>query len=247
MERAVIVIALFHLMNLILLFPSDFTIPWRKVLLTGRRQAHVLEIHRASAGDALVVGVENGKVGQGRITRLTRDELEMDVVLEVDPPAKVPVVLCVAMMRPIVFKRVLQTAVTMGVEAVHVFHSKQVEKSFWQSTALKVDEVREQIILGLEQAKDTVLPEVRIHKRFKPFVEDVLPDLLEGRQGVVADPSGGALKVTAKPKVLIIGPEGGFIPYELERFQSVGCEVIGLGPRILKVETAVSALLSRFS
>ncbi|MBF0330568.1 MAG: 16S rRNA (uracil(1498)-N(3))-methyltransferase [Candidatus Omnitrophica bacterium] len=234
-------------MNLILLFPKDIIPGTGRVRLTGRRQAHVLEIHRACLGDRLVVGMENGKTGQGCVTRLTSDELEMDVVFNAAPPPKIPVVLCVAMMRPIVFKRVLQTAAAMGVEAVHVFHSRQVEKSFWQSTALQPEEVFEQLVLGLEQAKDTVVPSVSFHKQFKPFVEDALPGLLVGRQGVVADPSGAVLLPERSPKVLIIGPEGGFIPYEIEKFSEAGCIVFGLGPRILRVETAVTSLLSLLS
>ncbi len=233
-------------MNLILLFPSDFIANTSRVLLTGRRQAHVLEVHRAAVEDVLIVGMENGQIGQGRVTRLTAKELEMEVAFFSDPVPKIPVILCVALMRPLVLKRVLQTATTMGVEAIHLFHSRRVEKSFWQSTALQPVEIREQLVLGLEQARDTVLPSVMFHKRFKPFVEDVLPLLLKKRQGLVADPSGGFSVVPAAvPKVLIIGPEGGFIPYELDRFSHAGCTLVGLGPRILRVETAVTSFLAR--
>ena len=236
------------LMNLILLFPPDLVPGTSRVILTGRRQAHVLEVHRAAVGDRLVIGMENGKTGEGRVTRLTAKELEMDVAFSFEPALKIPVILCVALMRPIVFKRVLQTAATMGVEAVHVFHSRRVEKSFWQSTALQEAEVREQLVLGLEQARDTVLPPVIFHKRFKPFAEDVLPALLKERRGVVADPSGSVVfPPISIPKVLIIGPEGGFIPYEIDKFRKTGCAVVGLGPRILRVETAVTAFLARFS
>lgn len=235
-------------MNLILLFPSDFIPRTSRVLLTGRRQAHVLDIHRAAVGDTLVVGMENGRIGEGRVTRLTAKELEMEVSLLSDPPAKIPVILCAALMRPIVFKRVLQTAAAMGVEEIHVFHSRRVEKSFWQSTALQGPEVRAQLVLGLEQARDTVLPPVYFHKRFKPFVQDVLAEFLKVRLGVLADPSGSPFMMQeAGPKVLVIGPEGGFIPYEVDEFRAAGCQVVGLGPRILRVETAVTSFLSRLS
>ena len=45
--------------------------------------------------------------------------------------------------------------------------------------------------------------------------------------------------------VLAIGPEGGWIPYEVEKFTAAGLQPVQLGERILRVETAVSALLAR--
>lgn len=235
-------------MYLILLTQDDLIPGTAKVVLTGRRQAHVREVMRAAVGDRLVVGMENGMIGQGLLTRLDTHTAELEVVLDQHPPAKVPVILCMALMRPIVFRRVLLSAVSMGVEAIHFFHSDRVEKSFWQSTSLTPDALREQVVLGLEQAKDTVLPVIQFHSRFKPFVEDVLPGLLEGRQGIVADPSGQRLDLPAKSsRVLVMGPEGGFIPYELDKFRTAGCSCMGLGPRILRVETALPFLVSRFS
>ncbi|MBF0486379.1 MAG: 16S rRNA (uracil(1498)-N(3))-methyltransferase [Candidatus Omnitrophica bacterium] len=234
-------------MNLILLFPSDFKASGR-VQLTGRRLHHVFDIIKPKLNDTLVVGLAGGHRGVARVVHLDGKSLELELSLTETPPPKLPVVLCVALMRPIVFKRVLQTAVSMGVERIIFFHSKKVEKSFWQSTSLEDDSIQEQVVLGLEQAKDTVIPEVFFYKKFKPFVEDVLPVLLKDRRGLVADPSGEILnmdRAAADPLVLVIGPEGGFIPYELEKFKEAGCQVVSLGERILKVETAIVMAVSR--
>ena len=45
--------------------------------------------------------------------------------------------------------------------------------------------------------------------------------------------------------VLAIGPEGGFIPYEVEKLEEAGFDRIHLGSRILRVETAVTAIVSK--
>jgi len=44
---------------------------------------------------------------------------------------------------------------------------------------------------------------------------------------------------------LIVGPEGGFIPYEIELLKKNGCQAMSLGNRILRTETAVSNILGR--
>ncbi len=92
-----------------------------------------------------------------------------------------------------------------------------------------------------------MLPEVSLHKRFKPFVEEQLPEIVFGSQALVAHPAAGTRvpggvdeKIT-----LVIGPEGGFIPYEIEKLAAAGCTPVSLGPRILRVETAIPVLLSR--
>lgn len=47
-----------------------------------------------------------------------------------------------------------------------------------------------------------------------------------------------------RPIALVVGPEGGFAPAEIERARAAGCAVLGLGPRILRTETAGVAALA---
>jgi RsmE family RNA methyltransferase len=44
---------------------------------------------------------------------------------------------------------------------------------------------------------------------------------------------------------LVIGPEGGFIPFEIELLEKNGFQAVTLGPRILRVENAIPALAGR--
>lgn len=234
-------------MNLILLFQDDFKDGTERVCLQGRRLEHVLNVHRASVGDRLCVGLLNGRIGTGTVTRLDNQILEMDVVFERDPPAPLDLTLILSLPRPIVLKRVLLSISSMGVKRIFLINSRRVEKSYWNSPALEEEKVREQLILGLEQARDTVLPDVWLRPKFKPFVEDELPGLIKGTLPIVAHPDA----IEPCPRhagcavTLTIGPEGGFIPYEIELLEACGFKAVHIGERILRVETAVPVLLSR--
>ena len=234
-------------MNLLLLEDGDFVAEGR-ALLRGRRLKHLLEVHRAEAGDSLRVGRLGGAMGEGRLLQLCADTAEIEVPpLDLPPPAKLPLTLLLALPRPKMLKRVLQTVASMGVPRLVLLNSYRVEKSFWQTPFLEPAAIREQLILGLEQARDTVLPEVIIEKRFKPFVEDRLPQLAAGSLGLVGHPGAypGCPRAVEQAVTLAIGPEGGWIPYEVDKLQEAGLQPVQLGERILRVETAVTALLAR--
>ena len=92
-----------------------------------------------------------------------------------------------------------------------------------------------------------MLPEVIIEKRFKPFVEDRLPAIAADTLGLVGHPGPypACPRAVTGPVTLAIGPEGGWIPYEVDLLAKAGLQPVQLGDRILRVETAVTALLSR--
>lgn len=234
-------------MNLILLFEDDFIKDRHRVSLRGRRHEHVLNVHRASAGDRLSVGLLNGMIGTGAVTRIDDDALEMDIALVRDPPRPLDVTLILALPRPIVLKRILLSASSMGVKRIVLIHSRRVEKSYWNSPVLDEKKIKEQLILGLEQARDTVMPEVWLRQKFKPFVEDDLPDMIKGTLPLVAHPgtSEPCPSQVNRPVTLAIGPEGGFMPYEVEMLEAAGFRSVNIGERILRVETAVPVLLSK--
>lgn len=233
-------------MNLLLLEEADF-IAADRVVLRDRRLKHMQEVHRSEVGDSLRVGRLNGLLGSARLLRLEAREAELSVSFEHDPPAKLPLTLILALPRPKMLRRVFQTLATMGVPRVILVNSYRVEKSFWQTPFLEPAAIREQLILGLEQARDSVLPEIVIEKRFKPFVEDRLPALVEGTLGLVGHPGDfpACPRAVEQPVTLAIGPEGGWIPYEVDLLHASGLNPVQLGARILRVETAVTALLAR--
>lgn len=218
--------------------------------LRGRRHAHIREVLKAKAGDTLRVGLLGGQKGVAGVVRLDPEEVELEVTLNQDPPRPWASCLVVALPRPPVLGRILQTATAMGIKNIHVVQTARVEKSFWNSPVLGAARLRECCLLGLEQAGDTVLPAVNLHRRFRPFVEDILPPLVRGMKKIVAHPSG-LLKGSEPPRwiddpaAIVIGPEGGFVDFEIDLFDRQGFEVRDLGERVLKVETAMTVLLGR--
>ncbi len=234
-------------MNLILLRGADFIEGTASVRLDGRRLMHIREVHRAEIDDELCVGLAGGLIGTGVVTSSCETSVVMDVRLYQRPPEPLSMTLVLALPRPKVLKRVLIGAASMGVKKIILINAFKVEKSYWQSPALQADNLEQQLILGLEQARDTVMPDVALRHLFKPFVEDELPAIMQGTLPVLADPSGPALCPcgVGLPVTLVIGPEGGFTPYEVEKLVSCGFSAVNMGKRILRVETVVPALLSR--
>lgn len=234
-------------MNLILLAPGDLA-PDGTARLTGRRARHVHEVHRARAGDELVVGLQNGAIGKGRVLSVGPEEVQLAVLLGEEPPPPAGLDLLLAMPRPKVLRRVLQSVASLGAKRIVLVNAARVEKSYFDTPFLAPEEIDRNLVLGLEQARDTVLPEVLVRPRFRPFVEDELEAFWPrgACTRLLAHPAGGpALGAPDAPNVgprsvVAIGPEGGWVPFETDLLESHGFARFALGPRILRVETAVA-------
>ncbi|MFV0276276.1 MAG: 16S rRNA (uracil(1498)-N(3))-methyltransferase, partial [Parahaliea sp.] len=210
-------------MNLLLFTEQDRS-GSDQIRIKGRRLQHLLKVHRARVGDSLRVGELGGLMGAGRIASLDSDSHSATITFQLDspPPEKLPVILLVALPRPKMLRRILRSVAEFGVPELILCNSFRVEKSYWQSPVLAEHTLRDYFLQGLEQARDTILPRLSLERRFKPFVEDRLPTLLAGRRGLLAHPSPGAPAApttTATPLLLAVGPEGGFIPYEVDLLQ----------------------------
>ena len=233
------------IMNIVLLDPRQTESEVWSITST-RQLAHLRTHLNVQVGDRLKVGIREGQ------RYLTEVLMVSDSVIQVTPiktepvPAKLPVTLIVAMPRPKVLRRLIMDSVTIGVEKIVLLHSYRVDKSYWQTPFLQ--QIDQYVTLGLEQAGDTVAPKIEIYKRFKPFVEDVLPTWITvERPAYVAHPYAGMTMPNAITHActLLIGPEGGFIPYEIDLLEKNGCQAVSLGNRILRTETAIPYILGR--
>jgi len=232
-------------MNLLILKAGDISNNIAHV--TGRQLNHVFDIHNAKKGDIINVGLLNGPMGRGKILTIDNTKMSLALTLDLSPPKPLPITMILALPRPKMLRRILQTISAMGVKELYLINSSRVEKSYWQSPFLSPKAIEEQLLLGLEQAKDTTLPNVHLRKLFKPFVEDEVVKIAKDSLALVAHPStDNRCPVDCNDSVtLAIGPEGGFIPYEIDLLKKHNFKAIHVGERILRVENAIPAIISR--
>ncbi len=235
-------------MNLILLHETDFVDNSRTIVrLTDHRMKHVISVCKASPGQILKAGLINGLMGSAQITSIKESYIELLVNLDKSPPPALPLTLVLALPRPKSLKKVIEVATTLGIKEIYIIESWRVEKSYWSTPELTDENIRYHIYQGLEQARDTIPPQIHIRRRFKPFVQDEIPELISDKRALVAHPYNGfsCPHDIKSPVVIAIGPEGGFIPYEIELFCSQGFETVSLGERILRVEQAIPFATAR--
>ena len=228
-------------MNLLLLRDEDFA-PDGTARLRGRRLRHAQDVLRAVTGDTLRVGRLHGLLGTATVLASSDAELVLLPALTDEPPPRPGIDLILALPRPKALRKVLPAVASLGVGRLVLVNAARVEKSFFQSGVLA--ELEERLCEGLEQARDTRPPEVLIRDRLKPFVEDELDALLPSRERLLAHPGGTrTVGPAGGPCVLAVGPEGGWVPFEVELFAQRGFAAVSAGPRILRVEVAVPYLL----
>ncbi|MCU4377264.1 16S rRNA (uracil(1498)-N(3))-methyltransferase [Acinetobacter haemolyticus] len=233
-------------MNMVLL-ESHQTASADQWLIENPRQLKHLQQHlQLSVGDTLKIGVRNEQRYLTEVLYVSEQRIIVKPIRVEAIPEKLPVHLILALPRPKVLRRMVMDAVTLGVERISLIHSYRVDKSYWQTPFLQ--QLDDYVMLGLEQAGDPIAPEIQLYKRFKPFVEDILPCFITTEAAAyVAHPYAEAVMPHAIQHrcSVIVGPEGGFIPYEIELMQKNGCQAVCLGNRILRTETAVAHILGR--
>lgn len=233
-------------MNIVLLEPDQIVNNDAWQIDNPRQLQHLRQHLELNVGDTLKVGIRQESRYLTEVLEISEQRIIVRPIQADTVPEKLPVHLILALPRPKVLRRIIMDAVTIGVERISLIHSYRVDKSYWQTPFLQ--QLDDYVTLGLEQAGDTIAPEIQLYKRFKPFVEDVLSTWINAeRPAYVAHPYAEqhmpyAIQHSCS---LIIGPEGGFIPYEIELLKKNGCQAMSIGNRILRTETAVSNILGR--
>jgi RsmE family RNA methyltransferase len=220
------------------------------VALSGARAAHLLDVLHVAPGHEVRVGVLDGPRGTATVQSVADGTVALRCALEAEIPPRPQVDLLLAVPRPKVMRRLWAQIAALGVGRIILTNAEKVERNYFDTHILAPETYRPLLIEGLQQARDTRLPVVSIHRQFKVLIEDQLDALFGGGLRVVADPSAATpltevvRSSTAERMLLAIGPEGGWNAFELGLLQAHGFHPAGMGPRTLRTDTACVALLA---
>ena len=231
-------------MNLLLLHP-DQRLDGDRWRLDDRQATHVRSVLKLAEGDHCRAGLLDEGTGQAVIESIKNNEIEISFKVDSKPAAALPLNLLLALPRPKMLKRLLVDAASLGIKNIVLVNAAKVDKSYWQTPNLKGDLLREKLLLGLEQAGDPVMPRLRLAPRFRPFIEDELDQWAGPGRRLLAHPGPfpELPRGLDEPATLAIGPEGGWTPFEVALLEQQGFGCHRFGSRILRVETALPALV----
>jgi len=236
-------------MNIVLFEPSEVGDDGR-VKASGHRARHLLNVLKVPPGHQVRVGIIDGPIGVGTVVAVSADSVTLDCAFEASRPERPRVDLLLAVPRPKVLRRLWAQLAALGVGQVILTNAEKVERDYFDSHVMQEEGFRPLLIEGLQQARDTRMPRVSIHKRFTVLVEDDLDRLFPAGRRVVAHPGAGrsfrsVLSPPGTDRVLVaIGPEGGWNDFELALLESHGFVKAAVGSRTLATTAACIAVLS---
>lgn len=237
-------------MNVMILPKQAFSNDGCAIIDNPLQISHLHTTLKAQVGDSLKIGQLGGNMGTGIITHLNEKVCQLtNVALTQNPPNKLGVTVILALPRPKVLRRLILDMTAFGVNHIIIVNSARTDKSYWGSPLLnKIDDF---VLEGLQQGMDTIPPTITFAKRFKPFVQDELPSIIQHKSALVLHPYTDTtlcdyITKNNLPNIIVVGAEGGFVPYEIELLQSVGVKVATLGERILRTESALNAILGHY-
>jgi RsmE family RNA methyltransferase len=218
--------------------------------LADARAAHLLDVLRVTPGQTVRVGIVDGPLGTGTVERAGDRRVTLRCEFSGDVPPRPPVDLLLALPRPKVLRRLWPQLPALGVGQIILTNAGRVERHYFDTHVITESTYRPLLIEGLQQARDTRVPLVSIHRQFRVLVEDHLDTLFADGPRLVADPGAttpiaSALADARDQRVLLaVGPEGGWNQFELTLLGAHHFRPIGMGARTLRSDTACISLLA---
>ena len=244
-------------MNICLFSPEEILNP---LDIQDERAQHILKILHKKEGESFSAGIIGGQAGTAVIKKIEVEEkkssdgkktfkggkIYFDFTPESDGKKLYPLKMIIGFPRPIQLKRLLRDMASLGVQEVHLTGTELGEKSYLKSDLATKGEAEKFLLDGSVQAGSTQIPKLFIHQTLKNCLEQID---LEGKLLALdnIEPSQSlscALKEKQQKAIAEIGSERGWTNYERQLFRQNGFELLSMGKRILRTETASTVAVS---
>jgi 16S rRNA (uracil1498-N3)-methyltransferase len=212
----------------------------RPLALDDRRARHVLDVLRRAPGEGFDAGLIDGPRGKATVQGVDAGGLRLSFEWGELPPALEPIRLIVGMPRPQTARKILEELTAMGVEAMHFVKAIRGDPGYGQSRLWSSGEWRRHVIAGAEQAFTTRLPEVTWDQRLDHVIEGAASGTRLALDNYESPRALGPVKTQA-PVTIAVGPERGWDSSERAALRRLGFQLVHMGERVLRVETACVA------
>jgi RsmE family RNA methyltransferase len=227
-------------MNRILYHKSELA--YNKLLLTDSRATHIIQVLKPDLDAELRTGEINGPLSSGKVLKVENQKVLLEIS-EGKTPARPKLDVLLALPRPKVLKRLLPQIAAMGVDQLYITNAERVEKYYFDTHVLSDSFIQKALLEGMQQSGDTCLTQVSIIRELPSFLGQ--SDFPENKWLLHPDAEGSLLTTPMIPGryILAIGPEGGWRTNEIELFEKLDFEKVGLFKGVLRSDTACIAAM----
>lgn len=232
----------------------------RPLSIKDERGEHIIKILHKKEGDTFSAGVINGMAGIAIIKSIQNGEITFDFKPDSEGKNLYPLKMIIGFPRPIQLKRLLRDIAALGVQEVHLTGTELGEKSYMQSNLVEHGTAYQMLLDGTVQAASTHVPDLFLHKTLRDCLESVIPEKEQCNNAKILklcmdniNPKGSLFSVLQeqyeKPALVVaaIGSERGWTQKEREMLESAGYLRVGMGPRVMRTETAATVSASIIS
>jgi 16S rRNA (uracil1498-N3)-methyltransferase len=218
------------------------------MMLDGPEAHHLIHVMRASVGDEVTLFDDSGFEFRATVETLRRADAELRIVERREVDRELPFALTVGVSLPKgdrqkwLVEKLTELGVTTLVPII-------TDRSVAQPAAGALDRLHRSVIEGAKQCGRNRLMKIAAAQPWSEWISNSQSEM-ESRR-LIAHPTGAPLSTIdpgrSVPTLLAIGPEGGLTDAEVAAATAAGWQLVSLGPRILRVETAAIALAARFA
>jgi 16S rRNA (uracil1498-N3)-methyltransferase len=224
-------------------FITSSDIKENRCRIAGDDFRHLASVRRVKPGDVIMLRDEEGASLEARVDRIAADHLEAIIVGKgTAPEAPVDITLCMCLLKGGNFDQAIEKAVEVGVSRIIPVSSGRTVPRPADADA----KVRRWNRKAQEAAKQSLRERVPVVDGIHPFDAVIVMD--NDRARIIAHPGAAMtlkqyLRGTRADAVnILVGPEGGFSPEELEAAEAAGWVAAGFGFSQLRAETAAAVL-----